>query len=60
MSTTTVGAFLTTWIGQMNFPVVEVQLVRQGTNTVFNFAQDRFLWTIYNEEDNPIYTSEYE
>ena len=57
MSSTTVGAFLTTWIGQMNYPVVLVQLVRQGANTLFNFAQDRFLWTNYNEEDHPIYTS---
>ena len=57
MSSTTPGAFLTTWVGQMNYPVVEVSLTRQGANTVFKFVQDRFLWTNYNEEDNPIYTS---
>jgi hypothetical protein len=57
MSSTTPEKFLLTWIAQMNYPVVEIQLVRKDGNTIFNFAQDRFLLTNYDEEVNPIYVS---
>ena len=57
MSSTTPEKFLLTWIAQMNYPVVEIQLQRQAGNTIFKFFQDRFLLTNYNEEVNPIYVS---
>ena len=59
MSSTTPEKFILSWVAQMNYPVVEVQLIRQGSDTIFNFEQDRFLWSIYDEEMNPIYTSPY-
>jgi hypothetical protein len=60
MSSTTPEKFLLTWIAQMNYPVVEISLQRQAGNTIFKFAQDRFLLTNYNEEVNPIYVSPFE
>ena len=59
MSSTTPEKFILSWVAQMNYPVVEVQLIRQGSDTIFNIEQDRFLWSIYDEELNPIYTSPY-
>ena len=59
MNSTTPEKFLLTWIAQMNYPVVEIQLQRQAGNTIFKFFQDRFLLTNYNEEVNPIYVSPY-
>lgn len=59
MHSTTPEQFLLSWVLQMNYPVVEVQLIRQGADTVFNFEQDRFLLSIYDEENFPMYTSPY-
>ena len=60
MSSTTPEKFILSWIAQMNYPILEVQLVRQEANTVFNFEQDRFLLSVYVEEGNyPLYTSPY-
>jgi hypothetical protein len=61
MSSTTSEKFLLTWILQMNYPLISVELARNSSlnTTTFKFEQSRFYLAIEDEEYLPEYTSPY-
>ena len=54
---TTPSDFMATWLQQMNFPKVEVNLTRNPGNTRISFAQSRFLLTPFADGLMPTYIS---
>ena len=61
MSSTTPEKFLLTWVLQMNYPLIKVELARNSTlnTTIFKFDQERFYLAIKDEEYLPEYISPY-
>jgi hypothetical protein len=54
---TTPENYMASWLNQMNYPLVKVNLERAAGNTKFSFAQSRFLLTPFGDSPNPTYVS---
>ena len=54
---TTPSDYMATWLLQMNYPKVEVNLVRTTGMTRISFAQSRFLLTPFADGLMPTYVS---
>ena len=54
---TTAADFMATWLRQMNYPKIDINLERFAPDTKISFSQSRFLLTPFADGPNPEYIS---
>ena len=54
---TTPSKFMATWLLQMNYPKIDVDLKRTASSSEITFSQSRFLITPFADSPNPTYIS---